>query len=115
MGVGYYLPKLVGAAQATFWLMTGATVTATDGKVAGLFLDVVPRAKVVDRAVEIGRQIAASAPRRAMAVTKAAIARGYDTDLPNVLTYEAYVQNYLFQKDDHKESLRALMAQLKRS
>lgn len=113
MGISYYLPKIVGSAQATYWLLTGATLTAAEGKEAGLFLDVVPRAKLLDRAVEIGRQIAAAAPRRATAASKASIARGLDSDLANVLSYEAYVQNYLFQMDDHKDRLRALMEQLK--
>lgn len=113
MGLSYFLPRIVGSARATYLLMTGATVTAAEGKQAGLFLDVVPRAQLLDRAVEIGRQIAAAAPRRAMALSKVSIARGLDSDLPNVLSYEAYAQNYMFQKDEHKELLRALMEQLK--
>ena len=113
MGLSYYLPKKVGAARATYWLLTGATLTASQALEAGLVLDVVPRTRLVDRAVEIGREIADAAPRRATALSKLAIARGLDADLPTVLSYEAYAQNYLFQKDDHKDRLRALMDQLK--
>ena len=113
MGLSYHLPRKVGSALATYWLLTGATIGAAEGKAAGLYLDVVPRAQLLDRAVEVGRQIAAAAPRRATALSKLSIARGLDSDLPNVLSYEAYAQNFMFQRGEHKDLLRALMQQLK--
>ncbi|HSW20009.1 MAG TPA: enoyl-CoA hydratase/isomerase family protein [Ramlibacter sp.] len=113
MGAGYKLPRLVGTMRAAHWLLTGATITAAQGKEAGLFLDVVPRASLLDRAVEIGQQIAAASPRRAAAITKLSVTRAADTDLQTVLGYEAYAQSYMFKREDHPRQLRELMQQLK--
>jgi len=113
MGAGYKLPRIVGTMRAAHWLLTGATIAAKEGKEAGMFLDVVPRASLLERAVEIGQKIAAAAPRRASAITKLSLLRAADTDLQTVLGYEAYAQNYMFKREDHPTQLRALMQQLK--
>ena len=81
---------------------------------AGLFVDVVPGERLLDAALAIAASIKQATPRRAGAASKLAIARGEDTDLQSCLSYEAYVQNYLFSTDDHKSRLRALMEQQKR-
>ena len=114
MGCAYHLPRIVGTAQANYWLLTAAVVSAAEGKEAGLFLDVVPQPRLLEVAVDIARKIAAAAPRRATAMTKLAIGRAADADLQSVLGYEVYTQNYLFTRDDHKDRLRALMSQLKK-
>lgn len=112
MGSTYHLPRLVGAAKARYWLYTAAVVSAEEGLRSGLFLEVVPKPELLDRALHVARQIAAAAPRRATAMTKLSIARAADNDLQTCLGYEAYTQNYLFTRNEHKESLRALMTRL---
>lgn len=112
MGCSYHLPKIVGTALANYWLYTGAIVSAEEGKSHGLFLDVVPREDLLERAFQVAEQIADAAPRRATAMTKLSLARAADADLQTVLGYEAYTQNYLFTRNEHKEMLRALMTKL---
>lgn len=114
MGCSYLLPRIVGSVRARHWLLTGASVEAEAGRAAGLFVDVVPGERLLDAALAIAASIKAATPRRAGAASKLAIARGEDTDLQACLSYEAYVQNYLFSTDDHKSRLRALMEQQKR-
>ena len=109
MGCAYFLPKIVGTVRAKHWLLTGALVRAQEGKETGLFVDVVPRSQLLQSALDIAAQIKAATPRRAAAATKLAVVRGEDADLQTCITYEAYVQNYLFTTDDHKNRLRLLM------
>ena len=91
-----------------------AALTAQQAKAEGLFVDVVPRAKLIPAALEIARQIMAATPRRAAAGTKMAVMRGEDTDFESCLSYEAYLQSYLFQTEDHKQRLRTLLTSLKK-
>lgn len=114
MACTYHLPKLVGTMRANEWLLTSAVVEAEEGKQAGLFLDLVPADQLLDRAVELGRKIAEGAPRRAIAGTKLSLVRAVDADLGSVLAYEAYTQNYLFQRTEHKEMLSNLMSNLRK-
>lgn len=112
MGCAYLLPKLVGSARARYWLLTGATVSAKQAMEAGLFVDVVAREQLIERAFEIAAAIATASPRRASAVTKLSINRGEDADLQTCLGYEAYLQAFLFTRDEHKIRLGKLMNRL---
>ena len=114
MGCSYLLPRIVGSVRARHWLLTGASVEAEAGRAAGLFVDVVPGEQLLPAALAIAAAVKAATPRRAAAASKLSIARGEDTDLQACLSYETYVQNYLFSTDDHKTRLRALMEQQKR-
>ena len=114
MGCAYFLPKIVGTVRAKHWLLTGAVIKAEQGMSAGLFVDVVARDVLIPRALEIAQSIKTATPRRAAAATKLAVVRGEDADLQTCITYEAYVQNYFFTTDDHKNRLRAFMEQRKK-
>ncbi|MGW4337512.1 enoyl-CoA hydratase/isomerase family protein [Rhodococcus koreensis] len=57
------LPPLVGIGRAKEWLMTARPVEAQEGLATGLLNHVVPRAEVVDKAIEIAAQIAGHPPR----------------------------------------------------
>lgn len=109
MGCTYLLSKAVGAMRARHWILTGRTVRAEEGLAAGLFAEVVPADKLLARAIAIGEEIAAAAPRRAAAATKLALNRADDTSFEACITYEAYVQNYMFTTEEHRVRLRALM------
>jgi enoyl-CoA hydratase/carnithine racemase len=112
MACTYTLPKLVGTMKAYHWMLTCATVEAQEGKDAGLFVDVVEPDQLIERAVELGEKIAEGAPRRATAGTKLSLTRTADMDLQSCLSYEAYTQCYLFQRQEHKELLGKLLTSL---
>jgi len=109
MGCTYLLAKAVGSARARHWILTGRNVGAAEGLAAGLFAEVVPADRLLARAIEIGEEVAKAAPRRAAAATKLALNRADDTSFEACITYEAYVQNYMFTTDEHRARLRALM------
>jgi enoyl-CoA hydratase/carnithine racemase len=113
MGCSYFLPKLVGTQRANQWLFTGATVNAVEGKAAGLFAGIAPRETLLAQALEVAAQIKVATPRRAAAATKMAVLRGQDSDLQTCLSYETYIQTYLFTTDEHKSRLRTLMDRTK--
>lgn len=114
MGCAYMLPRLVGSMRAKHMMLTGATLNAQQAKAQGLVVDVVPRAQLIPAALEIAQQIKIATPRRAGAATKMAIMRGEDADFESCLSYEAYLQSYLFQTEDHKQRLSVLLAALKK-
>lgn len=109
MGCTYLLAKAVGSNRARNWILTGRTVRAEEGLAAGLFAEVVPADQLLARAIAIGEEIAAAGPRRANAATKLSLNRADDTSFEACITYEAYVQNYMFTTEEHRERLRALM------
>lgn len=112
MGCAYFLPKLVGAARARQWLFTGATVSADEALKAGLLLEIVPPNRLIDRAIEIAQSVISASPRRAAAVTKLAINRAEDADLQTCLSYEVYLQTFLFTRNEHKDRLKKLLTRL---
>jgi enoyl-CoA hydratase/carnithine racemase len=62
----------------------------------------------MERAIEIAKSVIRASPRRAAAVTKPSINRAEDTDLQTCLSYEAYLQAFLFTRDEHKDRLKRL-------
>ncbi len=69
MGLSYFLPKLVGAAVAFDWMLTGRRVLADEARSVGLVGRVVESADLIDAALELGDAIAANAPM-AISTTK---------------------------------------------
>src|SRR5262249_6972565 len=96
LGCAWLLPKIAGELRARHWLLTGATVGGEEGVAAGLFVEVCPRERLLLRAKELALQVAQASPRRAAAATKLAVTRSSEIDLQTGLSYEAYVQTYLF-------------------
>lgn len=113
MACAYLLPKIVGTVISQHWFLTGATVGADEGLRRGLFVDVVPPDRLLERALEIGASIAAASPRRAAAISKQVVLRGQDADFQTCAIYEGYVQSYLFTTEEHKSRLAKLMSNLK--
>ncbi|MCP3988378.1 MAG: enoyl-CoA hydratase/isomerase family protein [Actinomycetia bacterium] len=69
MGLSYFLPKIVGAARAFEWMLTGRTIEADEALEAGLVSRVVDAEGLVEAAVQLGQEIAALAPM-AVSTTK---------------------------------------------
>jgi enoyl-CoA hydratase len=62
MGTSWLLPRLIGASRAHELMLTGRRVDATEADRIGLVADVVEDERLLDRALEGARQIAAWAP-----------------------------------------------------
>ena len=109
MGCTWLLAHLVGPARARFLILTGARVDAKDGLELGIFVGVVPPEELEEACNSIASQIIKATPKRGAAADKMALALAESTDLRTALDYEAYVQSWMFQSDDHKERLAAFM------
>ncbi|WP_435843793.1 enoyl-CoA hydratase/isomerase family protein [Streptomyces hirsutus] len=62
IGVSWLLPRLIGASRAFELLLTGRFVEAEEAERIGLVSRLVPRAELMDAALETARAIAAHAP-----------------------------------------------------
>lgn len=113
MGCGFLLQRIVGTARARQILLTGANVDAQQGLAWGLFVDVVKREEVVDAAIALARSIITAGPRRAVAATKQVLLRGESTDYSTAVAFDLYVQNYMLNRPEHKQLLRAFVERKK--
>jgi enoyl-CoA hydratase/carnithine racemase len=82
MGMSYFLPRIVGASVAADWMLTGRTVPAEEAERRGLVSELVDDERLLDRALEIGEQIAGHAALGAQ-MTKRALQ--VNTDAPNLV------------------------------
>lgn len=79
-GVTWLLPRAVGHARASDWLLTGRRIPAAELASSGLVSRVVPGRELLPAVMELAREIAASAPR-SIRLVKRLLHRGWDGDL----------------------------------
>ena len=102
------LPRLIGKAKATEWILTGDLFTAQDALRLGLVNHVVPQDQVLKVAKDVARKIAA---KSAVAIGQAlrAIEEGMDCSLEDGLAAEASAFGRVAASDDSKEGVRAFL------
>ncbi|MBI2171869.1 MAG: enoyl-CoA hydratase/isomerase family protein [Chloroflexi bacterium] len=100
------LPRQVPYAKAMEWLLMGKVFNAQEAYQAGLVNEVVPLAKVKQRAVEMAEQIAALAPVAVRALKEAAV-RGLSLDIPNAMRLANTIGVLTRYTEDAREGPRA--------
>ena len=100
------IPRLVPFGIAIELLMTGRHITAEEALRIGLVNRVVPRAQLMDAAMEIAREIEKNAPLAVRAVKEAAY-RGIQTTLAEGLRIENFQSEAIRHTSDAKEGPRA--------
>ena len=113
LGVSYVLPRLVGAMTAADLLFTGRLVGAPAAKDMGLVAEVVPDAKLLDRALELAHRIA-SMPPLGVQSSKRLLRRSQHAGLTDQLRAEHAAQLMLFDHPDTHAALDQLAARVKR-
>jgi len=108
MATTYLLPRLMGVARASEFLLTGRIVTGAEAAEAGLVNYAVAADEVLPRARALAREIASAAPL-AVRWTKRSIYRHLDWDPPEAARFEAHVQSRSFETEDHREGVAALL------
>lgn len=103
------LPRLVGQGVALQLLLTGEMISAKEALRIGLVNEVVPPERLLPRAEEIARAIAANAPI-AVQQTLEAVHRGYDQSLQDGLFLEASLFGLCCGTEDKAEGTRAFLA-----
>ena len=66
----WFLPRIVGIATAIDWSVTGRIFSANEALAAGLVRELVPAGAVLDRALEVARDIASNTSAVSVALTR---------------------------------------------
>jgi enoyl-CoA hydratase/carnithine racemase len=78
----WFLPRIVGISKAAEWVYTGRVFRASEEATSGLFNYVVPKDKVLDKAMTIAREIADNTSAVSVALSKALLWHGLAEDDP---------------------------------
>jgi enoyl-CoA hydratase len=102
------LTRLVGLGMAKELILTGAIISAADGKQIGLVNRVVPPGDHISIALSLAELVAGRAPL-AVQMAKAAIQMGQDVDLRSGLAIERLSQALLYGTEDKLEGTTAFL------
>src|SRR5437660_2485011 len=108
MGATYLLPRVVGLAKATEFLMTGDFVEANEAEKIGLYNRVVPRDQLERTTREFAEKLA-SGPALGIAKTKEMLNRELHMGFESALEAEAVAQALCMQTPDFKEAHAAFI------
>ena len=107
-GATVRLPRIVGRARATEWLLTGDTVTAEGALAAGLVNRVVSPTDLMSVSRDLAAALA-SKPRHAVRHLLDAVAGGSSMTAEAAAEHEAALFGLTFSTDDMREGTRAFL------
>jgi enoyl-CoA hydratase/carnithine racemase len=107
-GVMYLLPRAVGQARASDWLLTGRRVPSAELLSSGFVSRVGPAAELLPSAMEMAEDIARAAPR-SIRLVKRLLQRAWETDLASILQAEIDGLLQTIQSPDLDEGVRAFL------
>ena len=102
------LPRLIGKAKATEWILTGEMFSAQEAARLGLVNQVVPQDQVLKVAKDLARKLAAKS-RVALTEALQAIEEGEDLPLEEGLSREAQAFGQVAASEDSREGVRAFL------
>ncbi len=102
------LPRLIGKAKATEWILSGEVYTAQESHRLGLLNMVVPQDQVLKAAKDLARKIS-SKGGVAIKQSLKAIEQGLNTDLASGMQIEAEAFAQIAQTADAKEGVSAFL------
>jgi 2-(1,2-epoxy-1,2-dihydrophenyl)acetyl-CoA isomerase len=111
-GGSYFLPRLVGTAQATALMMLGKPLAATEAAEMGLIFKVVPAGTLEEGAFGVARQLACQ-PTRALGLIKKLLSASGTNTLEEQLELEADCQAAAGKSSDYAEGVRAFLEKRK--
>lgn len=106
------MSRLVGLGKAKELIFTGNIISAKEAKEIGLVNHVVEPEKLMETALEMAKKIASNA-QLAVAYSKEAIERGYQTDISTAIEIEANLFGLCFATEDQKEGMSAFLEKRK--
>jgi enoyl-CoA hydratase/carnithine racemase len=107
-GGTFFLPRLVGTANACELIFTGDMIGAQDGLNMGLLNRVVPADQLLSVTREMVEKLVCRPPR-AIALAKRAIYKGIEENLEAALDYEMEAQTACFNSEDASEGIQAFI------
>jgi 2-(1,2-epoxy-1,2-dihydrophenyl)acetyl-CoA isomerase len=108
-GSSWLLPRLVGWARARELLLLPRTVKADEALDMGLATEVVPADEVLERATELGRQLAAG-PTQAYAAIRAVVEYSATHGLAESVANEGALMQRTGATEDHRAAVAAFLA-----
>ncbi len=111
-GGTYFLPRLVGLARATEFMMLGDKLNARRAFEAGLIYRVCPPSALLPEALETAQRLA-RLPTRALGLIKQALEQSLQLDLPAQLEVEAELQGEASRTRDFAEGIAAFLEKRK--
>jgi enoyl-CoA hydratase len=102
------LPRLIGAGRALEIILSGRRVKADEAERIGLVNRVVPGAKLLDEALELGRSIVKNGPLALAAALESSL-RGFDLPIADGLRLESSFFGTLAASEDMHEGMRAFL------
>jgi enoyl-CoA hydratase/carnithine racemase len=109
MSMTYLLPRLMGVPRAIEFLLTGRIVTGREAADAGLVHYAVDPDQVLEKALELAREVASAAPL-AVRWTKKSIYNNLDWNPERAAEHEAHVQSRSMETEDFREGISALLS-----
>lgn len=107
-GLFYTLPRMVGLQRARELLLSARELDAATARDWGIVSEIVPPEKLIERARAIaGCFVGASGV--AVALTKAALGRTFESDLASMLESEATMQGIAFSTPYHRAAARRFL------
>jgi len=102
------LPRIVGLSKAYELLLTGDIIDAQEAERIGLVSKVVPLDDLIPAAREMAVKLA-HLPPVAVRMTKEAVRKGLDYDLPALGEYHAHALGVLFATEDFREGSTSVL------
>jgi enoyl-CoA hydratase/carnithine racemase len=107
----WLLPRLIGLSRATELLLTGRYFTAAEAVAMGLATAAAPAAQVLDRTLELARDIAAHTSPLAVALTKELLYQTLgETDREAAFRHEWELLRWMGNQPDSAEAVQAFLA-----
>ena len=107
-GLGYLLPKVVGAQRGLELMFTGRRISAQEALDLGLVLEVVPRDELMDRSIALATEIA-KGPPLSMAAIKRMVYMLEENDLARVQDLTSPFVNIMFTSEDGIEGVNSFL------
>lgn len=105
-GGAVLLPRIVGAARALEWLLSGQRIDASEALAMGIVAKVVPRAGLDATTAELAEAVASLAPL-AVAALKRSVRTTVDMPFDAAIEADQRLRRPLDATQDHAEGLRA--------
>lgn len=107
-GLGHLLPQQVGHQRGLELMLTARMFDAQEALDMGLVLQVTPKDKLMDAAMELAEQIA-SGPPLGIAATKRVTYMNDNDNLLKVMDWSSLAIGHMFNSEDNAEGIRSFM------
>jgi 2-(1,2-epoxy-1,2-dihydrophenyl)acetyl-CoA isomerase len=105
----YYLPRIVGLAKALELAILGEKLKADEAKRLGIVTKVVKPNELEKETAAFAERLA-NMPTKAIGLIKRYMQKSFETNLSNMLDYEAYGQEIAGGTEDYVEGVQAFLA-----